>query len=120
VVCIGRGEHFLDQAQVLASGTNTAQIKASGSTPLMPGDWVSLVSVPAPPVQVNYASSGYISRRSTHSYANSYGGNYHPTSSNADPRYQEWLRRGFTLGRVSGGDFRSSNCSSSNTYWNDW
>lgn len=96
IVCIGRGEKYLDQAQVITSGANTAQIQANGVSPLLPGDWVSLISVPMRVQPASYGQ-GY------------YGGRHHPTSSNADPRYQQWLRQGFTLGRVSGG----RNCSSS-------
>ena len=101
IVCIGRGEKYLDQAQVITSGSNTAQIQANGVTPLLPGDWVSLVSVP-----LRAQPASYNSAYSNHRYG---GGYHHPTSSNADPRYQQWLRQGFTLGRVSGG----RNCSSS-------
>ncbi|MBT9588410.1 hypothetical protein IV102_34040 [bacterium] len=96
IVCIGRGGKYVDQAQVITSGLNTAQIQANGVSPLLPGDWVSLISVPMRDQPASYG----------HAYS---GGGHHPTSSNADPRYQQWLHQGFTLGRVSG----HRNCPSS-------
>lgn len=91
VVCIGRGENYLGQAQVASSGENSARIELLGTAALEPGDWVALVSIPAPPPPPPaYAT-----------YAGSSRQGYHPTSTNADPTYQRWLRQGFTLGRVS-------------------
>ena len=89
MVGIGRGTHFLGQARVITAGSGSAQLATMGALQLQPGDWVNVVSIPAPPPQaVSY--SGF--QRS-----------YHPTSTNADPTYQRWLRQGFTMGRVHRG-----------------
>ena len=101
IVCIGRGQRYLGQAQVLSSDSRQAELQLLGSLSLQPGDWVSLVSVPAPVRSAPPTSTA--TRPSYHSY--------HPTSSNADPRYQQWLRRGFTLGRVYRGNPYRSSCS---------
>ena len=94
LVGIGRGTHFLGQARVTAAGSGSAQLATLGPLQLQPGDWVNVVSIPAPPQQaVSYAG---FQRR------------YHPTSTNADPTYQRWLRQGFTMGRVHRGRSYSS------------
>lgn len=90
VVCIGRGDRYLGQAQVVTSAENSAQIEPMGGAAFEAGDWVSLVSIPTPPTAPAFSG-----------YATSYRPTYHPTSTNADPTYQRWLRQGFTLGRVS-------------------
>lgn len=96
VVGIGHGDQYLGQARVTRSDSNTAQLSASGLT-LSPGDWVNVISVPAPkPVQV---FSGYSAPRYQA---------YHPSSTNADPTYQRWLRQGFTLGGFHRGRIYSS------------
>ncbi|MBS2035113.1 hypothetical protein JST97_08990 [bacterium] len=97
VVGIGRGDHFLGQARVTSSSSNSAQLSTNSDLALSPGDWVSVISVPAPkPVQT---FAGY----STGRYQA-----YHPSSSNADPTYQRWLHQGFTLGGVHRGRIYSS------------
>ena len=97
VVGIGHGDHFLGEARVTTSGSNSAQLSTNTDMALSPGDWVNVISIPAPkPAQ---AFGGYATRRYTA---------YHPTSTNADPTYQRWLHQGFTLGGVHRGRIYSS------------
>lgn len=98
VVGIGRGSRFLGQARVSAASNGGAQLATSGNLQLAPGDWVNVVSIPAPPPQQTvYASANYRP-----------GSSFHSTSSNADPTYQRWLRQGFTLGGIHCGRNYSS------------
>lgn len=101
LVGIGHGDHFLGQARVTSSGSNSAQLSTNTQLALSPGDWVNVISVPAPkPVQT---FSGYAS--SNRGYRTV--GSYHPSSTNADPTYQRWLRQGFTMGGVHRGRYSS-------------
>lgn len=90
MVGIGRGNRFLGQARVNSTSNGSAQLTTLGNLQLQPGDWVNPVSIPAPPPQPTAYPRGF--------------SGYHPTSTNADPTYQRWLRQGFTLGRI----YRSS------------
>jgi hypothetical protein len=96
LVGIGHGDHFLGQARVTSSGTNSAQLSTNTQLALSPGDWVNVISIPAPkPVQT---FAGYSSNRLSY---------YHPTSTNADPTYQRWLHQGFTMGGFHRGRYSS-------------
>ncbi|MBX3167414.1 MAG: hypothetical protein KF760_08375 [Candidatus Eremiobacteraeota bacterium] len=96
LVGIGRGTQFLGQARVTVASTGGAQLATTGNLQLAPGDWVNVISIPAPPPQQRVAYAGASSAR------------YHPTSTNADPTYQRWLRQGFTLGSFHRGRIYSS------------
>ncbi len=96
MVGIGRGNHFLGQARVTTADSGSAQLTTNGNLQLQPGDWVNVVSIPAPPPQPL-------------AFAGSRSGVYlHPTSTNADPTYQRWLRQGFTMGGFHRGRIYSS------------
>lgn len=102
VVGIGHGDHFLGQARVTRSDSSSAQLSNNAGLTLAPGDWVNVISVPAPkPVQVfsGYSASRYQAPRYQA---------YHPSSTNADPTYQRWLHQGFTLGGFHRGRIYSS------------
>lgn len=95
LVGIGRGNRFLGQARVVTASSGGAQLATPGSLTPSAGDWVSVLSVPAPPPQPYV---GYNGRQTA----------YHSSSSNADPTYQRWLRQGFTLGSFHRGSMFSS------------
>lgn len=103
VVGIGRGSRFLGQARVSAASAGGAQLATIGNLQLAPGDWVNVVSIPAPPPQqMVYAGRGY---RPVSNYSSA--NRYHSTSTNADPTYRRWLSQGFTLGGFSHGPMSS-------------
>jgi hypothetical protein len=95
VVSVQRNGQVIDGGHVAVAGQSVAQIRTWSSVVLQPGDLVLLDAVPAPlgpaPVFGNVSA----------------GGRYHPSSTNADPRYQSWLRQGFTLGNSCSHGFSS-------------
>jgi len=103
LVGIGHGDHFLGQARVITASSGGAQLATQGDLALSPGDWVSVLSVPAPPPQPYGANSRYQT-------------SYHTSSTNADPTYQRWLRQGFTMGGFHHGNIYSSGFSGSYHY----
>jgi len=100
LVGIGHGDRFLGQARVVTASSGGAQLATQGNFTLSPGDWVSVLSVPAPPPQ-------------PYSGSNRYQTAYHSSSTNADPTYQRWLRQGFTMGGFHHGSMYSSGFSGS-------